>query len=112
MELTHEVSDGLLVVRPKNRIDSGTAASFEQRCIDLLGHGPNKVVIDFAEVDYVSSAGLRALLVTAKKAKSLGGALTLCGLRGTVKEVMAVSGFDVILGAHDDVAGAKAALGG
>ncbi len=110
MDLTHEISEGLLVLRPKSRIDSSTAAAFEEQCAALIDKGPNKVVIDFADVDYVSSAGLRALLVAAKKARSSGGALTLCGLRGNVKEVMAVSGFDSILGAHADVGEAFAAL--
>ncbi len=112
MDLSHEVSNGLLVVRPKSRIDSGTAASFEAQCAALLDAGPNRAIIDLSEVDYVSSAGLRALLIAAKKAKSLGGALTLCGLRGSVKEVMAVSGFDAMLGAHAGVDEAAAALGG
>ncbi|MEK4035059.1 STAS domain-containing protein [Methylocystis sp. IM3] len=112
MDLSHEVSNGLLVVRPKSRIDSGTAASFETQCAALLEKGPHKIVIDLSEVDYVSSAGLRALLIAAKKAKSLGGALTLCGLRGSVSEVMAVSGFDAMLGAHPGVEEAAAALAG
>ncbi|WP_363349590.1 STAS domain-containing protein [Methylocystis echinoides] len=112
MDLTHELSNGLRVVRPMSRIDSGTAAAFEEQCAALLDDGPHKVVVDFSQVEYVSSAGLRALLIAAKKAKSLGGALTLCGLRGNVKEVMAVSGFDVILGSHPSVQEAAAALQG
>jgi anti-anti-sigma factor len=111
MELTYEVSDGLLVIRPGSRVDSGTAASFEAQCSSLIDEGPTKVVVDFSKVDYVSSAGLRALLIIAKKAKSVGGALTLCGLAGGVQEVMSVSGFDTILGAHAGVSEARAALG-
>jgi anti-sigma B factor antagonist len=111
MDVAYEVLDGLLVIRPKSRVDSGTASLFEERCASLIGEGPTKVVIDFSDVDYISSAGLRALLIAAKKAKSLGGALTLCGLNGGVREVMAVSGFDTILGAHAGVAEARAALG-
>ena len=110
MELTHEISDGLLVIRPMSRIDSGSAASFEEQCAALIADGPNRVVVDFSQVHYVSSAGLRAVLVVAKKAKSLGGALTLCGLCGNVKEVMSVSGFDALLGAHAGVDDASAAL--
>jgi anti-anti-sigma factor len=62
-------------------------------------------------VNYISSAGLRALLIVAKKAKSLDGALTLCGLRESVGRVMSVSGFDTLLGAHASVSEATAALG-
>ncbi|MGA9598814.1 MAG: STAS domain-containing protein [Methylocystis sp.] len=112
MDLTHEVSNGLLVISPKSRVDSGTAGAFEARCMSLISEGPTKVIIDFSDVDYISSAGLRALLIVGKKAKSLGGALTLCGLNGSVREVMAVSGFDTILGSHAGVSEAAAALGG
>lgn len=111
MEVTHEVSDGVLIIRPGSRIDSGTAAAFEAQCASLIEEGPAKVVIDFSSVAYISSAGLRALLVAAKKAKSHGGALTLCGLDGGVRDVMAVSGFDRILGAHEGISQARAALG-
>ena len=72
MELTHEISEGLLVVRPKRRIDSSSAASFEEQCAALIAEGPNRVVIDFSEVHYVSSAGLRAVLIVAKKAEIAG----------------------------------------
>lgn len=110
MDLTHEISNGLRVVRPNGRIDSATAAEFESECAALIEEGPNKVVLDFSQVDYISSAGLRAVLIAAKKAKTLGGALTLCGLRDNVKEVMSVSGFDAMLGAHSGVEEAAAAL--
>jgi len=112
MDLTHDVSDGLLVIRPKGRIDSDTAGTFEARCDALIGAGPARVIVDFADVEYISSAGLRGLLIAAKTAKSLGGALTLCGLKGGVGKVMSVSGFDTLLGAHAGVAEAAAALRG
>lgn len=112
MDLTHDVSKDLLVIRPSGRIDSDTAGTFEAGCASLIDAGPTKVVVDFAGVDYISSAGLRALLVAAKKAKSIGGALTLCGLQGSVAKVMSVSGFDEMLGAHAGVSEAAAALEG
>lgn len=111
MDPSHEVSNGLLIVRPGSRIDSGNAAAFEARCMALIAEGPRKVVVDFSQVDYISSAGLRVLLLAAKSAKSQGGGLTLCGLRGNVREVIEVSGFDTLLGAHCDVTEAAAALG-
>jgi anti-anti-sigma factor len=110
MDLSHEVSNGVRLVGPKGRIDSATAAAFESQCAALIEEGPNRIVLDFAQVDYISSAGLRAVLIAAKKARTLGGALTLCGLRDNVKEVMSVSGFDALLGAHPGVEDAIAAL--
>jgi stage II sporulation protein AA (anti-sigma F factor antagonist) len=111
MAMTHEVLNGLLVLQPESRIDSSNATDFEARCATLIAQGPKKVVIDFSNVGYISSAGLRVVLVTAKTVKSQGGALTLCGLRGNVREVMEVSGFDVLLGAHEGISEAATALG-
>ncbi|ARN81295.1 STAS domain-containing protein [Methylocystis bryophila] len=112
MDLTHEISEDMLVIKPRGRVDSDTAGAFEARCASLIGEGPTKVIVDFSELDYISSAGLRALLIAAKTAQSLGGALTLCGLRGGVEKVMSVSGFDTLLGAHAGIAEAAAALQG
>lgn len=112
MDLAHEVSTGLLIIRPRGRVDSDTAGTFEARCASLIGEGPSQVIVDFSDVEYISSAGLRALLIAAKTAQSLGGALTLCGLKGGVGKVMSVSGFDTLLGAHASVSEAAAALRG
>lgn len=111
MNLPHEIKNGLLILRPENRIDSGNASAFETQCVKLIAQGPQKIVIDLSSVDYISSAGLRVILVAAKTAKSHSGALTLCGLHGNIREVLEVSGFDVLLGAHDGIAEAAAALG-
>lgn len=111
IEMAHEVRNGCLILRPAKRIDSSTAKSFEEQANALLDAGSKKVVIDFSDLDYISSAGLRVVLTTAKRAKAAGGALTLCGVHDNVKEVIEVSGFDSIFGVHDGVDAALAALG-
>jgi len=55
------------------------------------------VVVDFTALDYISSAGLRVLLGTAKRLSGAGGAQHLCGLTETVREVFQISGFSTIL---------------
>jgi len=110
-EMTHEIRDGALILQPKKRIDSSTAKSFEEQTNALVDAGPKKVVIDFSGLDYISSAGLRVVLTTAKRVKAAGGGLTLCGVHDSVKDVLEVSGFASIFGTHADIAGAIAALG-
>lgn len=112
IELTHEVRGDALILRPKKRIDSSTAKSFEEQANVLVDAGPKKVVIDFSEVDYISSAGLRVVLTTAKRVKAAGGALTLSGVTSNVKEVFDVSGFASIFGMHDSVEQAISSLNG
>jgi anti-anti-sigma factor len=111
IELSHEVRDGVLVLMPKTRIDANTAKSFEEQSTALADKGPGSVVIDFVDVDYISSAGLRALLSIAQRIKSAGGKLTFCGARDNVKDVFQVSGFDSLFGVHPAFKDARAALG-
>ena len=111
MDMKHEIRGDALILKPARRIDSSTAKAFEEQAGALIDGGPKKVVIDFSGLDYISSAGLRVVLTAAKKVKASGGGLTLCGLQGNIKEVIEVSGFASILGAHVGVDEAITALG-
>ena len=57
----------------------------------------SKLVLDFSEVEYVSSAGLRALLIGQKTANSKGGSMTLVNVADAVLQVFKMSGFSGIL---------------
>lgn len=110
MVIEHSIIDNILLLKPLGRIDSSSSSSFEEQCLHLIGKQSQKTVIDLSGVDYISSAGLRVLLIGAKTAKAAGGALTLCSLQGSVKEVVCLSGFDSLLGAHKTVAEAIMSL--
>ena len=69
------------------------------------------MVLDLARLDYISSAGLRVVLLLAKKLKQAGGALALCDIQPSVREVFEISGFLAILTVCDTRAQAVAALG-
>jgi anti-anti-sigma factor len=109
--LNHDVIGGCLVLKPSRRIDSANARSFEEDAYLLVDKGPVKVIIDSSDLDYISSAGLRVILTTAKKAKAAGGGLTIACAKVNVQEVLMVSGFDTIFGMHESVDAAIAALG-
>jgi anti-anti-sigma factor len=110
--LNHETIDGNLILKPSRRIDSASAKAFEDEASALVDAGPKKVVIDASDLDYISSAGLRVILLTAKKVKAAGGGLTIACARANVREVLTVSGFDSIFGLHDSVEAARASLAG
>jgi anti-anti-sigma factor len=69
-------------------------------------------LIDFAEVDFVTSAGLRAVLVLVKKVKAAGGSFALCAVQEPVREVLDITGFTDMLRIHTARAEAIAAMGG
>lgn len=112
MNIDYQTRGDALILKPSRRIDASSAAAFEEAASSLLEIGPKRIVIDASELDYISSAGLRAMLTVAKKAKSAGGGLTFADARNNVKEVLAVSGFDSIFGIQDSVAQAIGTLEG
>ncbi len=81
-----------LVVRVTGRIDAVTAPEFEQFCLEAVRSGERLVVFDFGEAQYISSAGLRSLLVIGKALQQGDGALRLANVSGVVGQVFELSG--------------------
>ncbi len=76
------------------RLDMNSAGPLEQELEGLIGAGTTRLAIDMRGLDYLSSAGLRALLVAARRLQEVQGTLVLMGLRGMVKEVLEIAGLD------------------
>ncbi len=98
------------VVLFSGRLDSYSAARIEAELVAAIEAGARKLVFDLAALDYISSAGLRVILVVAKRLKPLGGRLVLCRLSAPVLEVFEISGFLSIMAIHDTKEAALAAL--
>jgi len=94
--------DDVVVLNVTGRLDGVGAPELERHCSELIRGGTTRLLLDIAEVDYISSAGLRSLLVIAKGMKSANGSLLLCCLSPMVREVMEISGFDKILNVATD----------
>ena len=99
MNIVEAQEGGVLVLSPQGRLDSNTAKLFEA------------ILVDFGQLDYISSAGLRVILMGAKKLKTLGGRFALSSLSENIKEVFDISGFSTILEIHPDRPTALAAMG-
>jgi anti-anti-sigma factor len=93
MNLSEEIVDGVTVLSLAGRLDSNTASAAEQKVVSLTDGKVKGLVIDCSKLDYVSSAGLRVLLIAAKRMKAAGCKLSLAGLSAPVAEVFRVSGF-------------------
>lgn len=97
MDITTRTQHDVTVVAFAGNLDSHTAPQAQQALDGILAGGAQKMVVDFTALDYISSAGLRVLLGTAKRLRGAGGALHLFGLNETVQEVFDISGFSTIL---------------
>jgi anti-sigma B factor antagonist len=97
MQISVTESDGVQVLSFEGNLDTNTAPDAESEINALIDAGVQKLLINFEKLDYISSAGLRILLATAKKLKPGGGVLKICCLNPTVQEVFDISGFSTIL---------------
>jgi anti-anti-sigma factor len=98
------------ILMPGGRLDSATAPAFECEMIAATPADTQNLLIDLANLAYVSSAGLRVLLVAAKRVRAVGGRVALCGLQPRVAEVFDISGFGAIVPVYPDRHSALAAL--
>lgn len=89
-----------VVLSVKGRLDAATAPEFTAVCDGLIAAGNICLIADLAQLDYISSAGLRSILATAKKLKGLQGQITFCNLSGMVKDVFNISGFTTMFTIH------------
>jgi anti-anti-sigma factor len=103
MEIAEQQIAKAVVLRPTGRLDGSSAPAFEKTVLDRLEGRPTRLVLDLAGLEYVSSAGLRTILLAAKRAKSLGSALAVCGLRDHIREVFDLSGFGTVVAIHPTV---------
>ena len=82
------------VLEPKGRIDRTTSVTFGERLSELIASDVRRIVIDFSSIVYLSSAGLRVLLLAKQQSEQDGDWLVLCGLSEDVGRVFEIAGFD------------------
>ena len=100
MEVRTERHDGVLSAHVSGRVDSTNAREFEEAIRSVIEDDDRAVILDFEKLVYISSAGLRAVLMTAKNLWQRDAAFSLCSLSEIVREVFEVSGFDKIITIH------------
>lgn len=95
MDLIKEYNEKELTITVKDKIDTTTAPDFENEIMDEMGNF-DSLIIDFNDLEYISSAGLRVLVATGKKLKPKNIPYKI-KVNDTIKEILMMSGFDKIL---------------
>ena len=96
----------VLVVAPRGRIDHQSADAFGDALAPILARCEGdscKLVLDLSGVDYMSSVGLRELMLAAKQARAQGGTLVMSSLGGTLREIFQISRFDRVFTVFENV---------
>ena len=106
MELNPKRYADTVVLSPVGRIDHATSEDVKQA---LAGHlarcaaGQDRLVLDFSAIEYISSAGLRVIMLAGKQAKAQGGTLVMAGFRPVVREIIEISRFHLIFPVYPSV---------
>ena len=96
-EVAEERHDGVLVLSPVGRLDSGNVGAFEAGVMKRVGGGERRLILDFSRLEFISSSGLRVLLLAAKALKAGSRTLVVCRMKPHIEEVFRVSGFDRLI---------------
>lgn len=112
MGVQTERDGAVTVIRLTDRVDSSNANEAERAVRAVLDAQETRLLLDLQELDYISSAGLRVVLMGAKGMRANGGKFALSGLKANIRQVFEISGFLSMLDVHADRAAALAALKG
>ncbi len=104
MNISVSEVEAVTIVMFDGRLDTNTAPDALTRLDGLIGGGKTNILVDFSDLDYISSAGLGVVLATGKRLWSSGGNLRFCNLNETVRDIFDMSGLSTIFSVFDDQA--------
>lgn len=110
MNVNTETSGNSLVIALDGRVDSSNAAEFNTALENATGDSDLGVVLDCENLQYISSAGLRVILTTAKSLQSSQRQFVICTLSNPIQDIFVISGFDQIINIQGSRAEALATM--
>lgn len=96
MKITEKKINEINILAISGKLDTNTWTQLDEKISPMIDGGEIKFIIDFSQLDYISSAGLRVLLMAAKKIKNKNGKIIMTALKDQIKEVFEISGFSTI----------------
>jgi anti-sigma B factor antagonist len=97
MDISEDRKGDVLVLALSGKLDATTSKTFEDKILGLIDSGSLRLVVDLAQLEYVSSSGLRVFLLAAKRLQGAQGKIVLCALKDHVRQVFDLAGFSSIL---------------
>ena len=94
MKINQEIQDDIKIFRLKGRMDSNTSQGFEDKLFQAISDGSKKIIVDFENLDYISSAGLRLVIKANKALLREDGRLILCTMQNYIREIFITTRID------------------
>ncbi|NQV01764.1 MAG: STAS domain-containing protein, partial [Bacteroidia bacterium] len=93
MEITEKNAENCTVVNINGRLDTTNYSVLEKKLMELIDTGDIRLLVNLSNMDYVSSSGLRILLMALKRITVAKGKFALCSLQENIQEIFEISGF-------------------
>ncbi len=103
MNCSETALGGSVVIKPSGRIDLTNSDDFKDALAAALAKAKIAVVVDMSHVDYISSAGLRSLMIVFKSSKTEAKSFAVAGLQPLVMEIFTISRFNLVFQLFDTV---------
>ena len=88
MEIIEEIQSGINIFKLNGRLDSNTSQGFEKKIFQAIDDGSKSVIIDFKDLDYISSAGLRVIFKATKALKREAGFDSFLPIVGSMDDAL------------------------
>jgi anti-sigma B factor antagonist len=111
LEVRNEVADGVALCRIVGKIDALTGPDLQAAAGSAINGGNSRIIFDMREVTYISSAGLRVIVLTAKHAKAAKGGLAIFGLQPVISEFFEKAGLGTVIPIVSSETEARSKLG-
>lgn len=97
MDIIEKRLNEIIIFKLNGNLNSNTSPELEDKIFEAIKNDSKNMILDFEDLDYISSAGLRVIMKTAKNLKQSEGMIVLCSMQDYVKEVFEIAGFDAYL---------------
>ena len=100
MKISEEKTEKCMIIGIEGRLDTTNYTELEKKMAELLDDGHDRILVDCVNMEYISSSGLRILLMTLKRIMLTNGKFVLSGLEKNIYEIFEISGFTGIFEIH------------
>lgn len=107
MEISEQKTDQCTIVSISGRLDTTNYNQLETKLMGLIDQHNDRILVECSKMDYISSSGLRILLMALKKITQVKGRFALCGLQENIQEIFEISGFTSIFEIHPTLEDAR-----
>jgi|SRR5262245_27460609 anti-anti-sigma factor len=97
MDISEARIADVVILALSGKLHATTAKMFEEKIMEAINSGTQRLVVDLSQLDYVSSSGLRIFVMAAKRLRSTGGRIVLCSVIDHVRQVLDLAGFSSFL---------------